>query len=146
MSNERIIQAVYFRPEELCPTCILMEHSLEAMQELVDGYIERVRPSDYGVQGVLAKYNIWINEEGLIYRLPPNIVLNKRHFEEKNYDLAGVLVGPVLVCGEDNEGNTIDVDEADIPQIAEALMSRMLSNDHRMIHLNEMEKRINHGK
>lgn len=78
------IDAIIKRPNEMFGHKEKIENTLEAMQRIVEGYIEVVNLGD----GVL----VVCNEEGLIRDMPLNCRIGQI-----------VLFGPVIVLGEDGE-------------------------------------------
>ena len=68
-----------------------IENTLEAFQEIVDGYIEVV-PFPYKDALLVC------NEEGKLMGLEPNMILGR-----------DIIVGTVVICGQDGE------DFADVP-------------------------------
>jgi hypothetical protein len=66
--------------------------TLERLQELVGGYIELISPRMHPLTGK----HVVINEEGLLYDLPPNPTATKM------LGYPQMLVGNVVVCEEDD--------------------------------------------
>ena len=65
------------------------EISLAFMQNTVKGFIEHVAlPIDLEEQ----KIDLWVNEEGKLLRLNPNVVI-----ANKDNEVLDILVGPILV-------------------------------------------------
>ena len=95
--------------------------SLKTLQKLVGGYIEHVPTAMWGgVHPYLDKYDVWVNEEGIMQELPISIILNP---DGKGANSAGVLLGNVVVTSSNEEGDTIGVDPADIEGIIAELKS-----------------------
>lgn len=107
------------------------EDTYPQMKALVGGWIEHISAEHWGNKSILSKYDLWINEEGLLEHLPLNVALNPIKLAEQDYNFAGILVGTVFVTGVNDEGETIGVDEADIPEIMSALEGIMLCNQYR---------------
>jgi hypothetical protein len=68
-----------------------LEHGLEAMQEFVGGYIDRVRLDEHT--------DLWCNDEGL-FTCSPNLLLGEQPIH-----------GNVFIAGHDGEGETIGLTE-----------------------------------
>lgn len=79
------------------------EISLAFMQNTVKGFIEHVPYSD-----ILAeqKIDFWVNEEGKLLDLLPNIAVL-----DKNNKIKDILMGTVLITSEDEEDVTGLTDE-----------------------------------
>ncbi|MCS0827407.1 DUF3846 domain-containing protein [Cytobacillus firmus] len=86
---------------------IEMVHSLEDMQAIVGGWLERVRITD--------DIDLWINEEGLLQELPLNFVT----FVVKDGEPQPVhsIVGNVFFASHDEEGETISLNDIQIKRI-----------------------------
>jgi len=80
------------------PAVTEIEPTLEAMQEVVGGYVELVRVGDL---------DLWVNEEGILEGLPLNRVI-----------VGMPLVGPILVASSNEEGDTVGLTDT---QVAQAL-------------------------
>lgn len=87
---DEMIRVLQIRPGDEEPMLIEMQNRLEAFQEKVGGHIEAVRPFDENVYVI-------VNEEGKLWSLPMTRVLTVRNIA------ADVLVGCVLIAGEDGE-------------------------------------------
>ena len=71
------------------PTTIDVPNDLAVLQQLVDGYIETVT--------IDSETMMLVNEDGLLWNMPFNV------------EAWGVpVVGPLIVCGYDVEGNFTD--------------------------------------
>lgn len=81
------------------PEVIEIDHTLEAMQAVVGGYIEAVYPFDDEVALV-------VNEEGKINGLP----LNRFLFDD-DVNLIDIIVGTFFICGAPSDSDSF----ADIP-------------------------------
>lgn len=107
----------------------------QALQELVGGIFDIVSPGNYlpaSMQdSALAKYDIFINDEGLILNMLPNICINRARLLAKDYDYAGILFGNAVIAGHDEEGNTTSIDLDDLPELIDVIGSLMLYNDER---------------
>ena len=79
------MRVIYKCPGE-DPRTIVINHDLRLMQQLVGGHIETVRISDKAI--------LVCNEEGKLLGLEPNFYLGA---------IGDVIVGPVLVVGENGE-------------------------------------------
>lgn len=76
--------------------------SLEVLQDLVGGYIERVPlPSD-------SHTDMWVNENGISLELPPNLLATRyyRRVWCKPYDANMTLFGVAVFTGGDDRGAT----------------------------------------
>lgn len=89
------------------------ENTLEAMQEIVGGYIEAVRITENIV--------LWVNEEGLLKQLPLNFYLSNSSGEP-----ISPIVGDVLFTGVDSEGDNISLTDDDIKLIESRFINRKL--------------------
>ena len=90
---EVIIKEPYCKPE-----LKEIDNTLEAMQEIVQGYIEAVTISD---KFLPEPFVVICNEEGRLHNM------------EYNFTLAGnAFVGPVIVAGEDGDEFTDAPDSA----------------------------------
>ncbi len=85
-----------------------MENSLEAKQTFVDGHIQ--------VVGLTDEIDLVLNDEGKLDSLPLN-----RVWLGKDGNILDILVGNVLACRFDNEGDFTSILESDIPVILERL-------------------------
>jgi hypothetical protein len=85
------------------PIVTEIESSLSAMQKVVGGYLDCVR-----VGGL----DLWVNDEGLLEGLPFNRMIE------------GVaLVGPILVAGSNEEGDTIGLTDGQVVEALDLLTS-----------------------
>ncbi len=85
-----------------------MENSLEAKQRFVDGHIQ--------VVGLTDEIDLVLNDEGKLDSLPLN-----RVWLGKDGNILDILVGNVLACRFDSEGDFTSILESDIPVILERL-------------------------
>lgn len=121
---------IYLSPEETEPTIVsrAVNQTLQ-LQELTGGDLfDILRPDDYGIEGTIAKYNIFVNDEMLSGAFLPNVVLNAEALMVKEYNKAGLIFGPLVVAGVDDNGYTIGVDDNDIDEIIRILKSHLLQN------------------
>ena len=85
-----------------------IENSLEAKQAYVGGLIEVIRLNEY-IDAV-------INEEGKLIPLPWN-----RCWVAEDGEFIDMIMGNILCCRHDDEGNFTDIQEEDIPVILKCL-------------------------
>ena len=99
----------------------------EEIEEILGGEIETVDTEEYGDTSVLRECSVYIrhNTEGML----PNIVCNEE--QRQNMDLAGVLLGPVIVLGRSGEGEIIPLREDRIGEVKLALTRKLLLNNFR---------------
>ena len=90
------MKAIFKRPAEKIGHVIDVPNTLEALQALVDGYIEIVR-IDHDNLAI-------VNEEGVLQRLPYNCTLYTKRNGEKVWSVD--LVGNIVVVGNDGEDFT----------------------------------------
>ena len=135
MENTEMITILHLRAGDLEPVIEIIPHTLENLQGLVGGWLDVVRAGGYLpdelAHTALAKYDIWVNDEGLINNLPFNICLNVQALTEKRYDYAGILAGDIFLAGRDDEGNTTSIQLEDVPELKRVLQTLMLSNPER---------------
>lgn len=84
---------------------------LDFMQNCVGGYIERILIASLEEKHI----DVYCNEEGKFNNLPATLYLLA---DEKIYD---VVVGDVLFCKFDDEGNSLGLDEEDIVYLKDLL-------------------------
>ena len=89
-----------------------IENSLEAKQRFVDGHIQ--------VVGLTDEIALVLNDEGKLDSLPLN-----RVWLGKDGNILDILVGNVLACRFDSEGDFTSILESDIPVILERLPAVM---------------------
>jgi len=89
-----------------------IENSLEAKQRFVDGHIQ--------VVGLTDEIDLVLNDEGKLDSLPLN-----RVWLGKDGNILDILVGNVLACRFDSEGDFTSILESDIPVILERLPAVM---------------------
>lgn len=89
-----------------------MENSLEAKQRFVDGHIQ--------VVGLTDEIDLVLNDEGKLDSLPLN-----RVWLGKDGNILDILVGNVLACRFDNEGDFTSILKSDILVILERLPAVM---------------------
>ena len=135
MKDEQITVMIV-RAGEFMAEVKTIPHELGKMQELVGGgYFEIIR-GEYMLpsalqNSVLAKYDIFVNDEGIINGLDPNICLNPEAALNKDYDNAGLLFGDIFIAGHDTEGDTVSIDKFDIMPLRWLLARHMLINKAR---------------
>lgn len=134
MKNE-VITVMVLRAGELMAEVKTIPHELKAMQELVGGCFDIVR-GEYMLppalqNSVLAKYDIFVNDEGIVRGLEPNICLNPEAALKKDYDNAGLLFGDIFIAGHDTEGDTVSINRFDIMPLRWILARHMLMNKSR---------------
>lgn len=84
------------------------ENSLESLQKVVGGYIEVVTLRGYHDED--RRITMWLNEEGKLSNLPPNIAMVRR----SNQQLADVIVGNAIITSTDSEGETVGLNDEEI--------------------------------
>ena len=130
-----MITVLHLRAGDLEPVIEIIPHTLENLQGLVGGWLDVVRAGSYLPEALadtaLAKYDIWVNDEGLINNLPFNICLNVQALTEKRYDYAGILAGDIFLAGHDDDGKTTSIQLEDVPELKRVLQTLMLSNPER---------------
>lgn len=140
--KDEVITVMVLRANEFMAEVKTIPNELKKMQELVGGCFDIVR-GEYMLppalqNSVLAKYDIFVNDEGVIRGLEPNICLNPPNnclnpeaALEKNYDNAGLLFGDIFIAGHDTEGDIISIDRFDIMPLRWLLARHMLMNKAR---------------
>lgn len=133
--KDEIITVMILRAGEFMAEVKTIPHELKAMQELVGGCFDIVR-GEYMLppalqNSVLAKYDIFVNDEGIMKGLEPNVCLNPEAALEKDYDKAGLLFGDLFIAGHDTEGDTVSIDRFDIMPLRWLLARHMLMNKSR---------------
>ena len=135
MENTEMITVLHLKAGDLEPVIEIIPHTLENLQALVGGWLDVVRTGMYLPEGLantaLSKYDIWVNDEGLINQLPFNICLNQHELMAKRYDYAGILAGDIFLAGRDDDGNTISIQLEDVPELKRVLQALMLTNQER---------------
>ena len=130
-----MITVLHLRAGDLEPVIEIIPHTLENLQGLVGGWLDVVRAGGYLpdelANTALAKYDIWVNDEGLVNQLPFNICLNRHELMAKRYDYAGILAGDIFLAGRDDEGNTTSIQLEDVPELKRVLQTLMLTNQER---------------
>ena len=139
MENTEMIAVLHLKAGGLEPVVEVLPHTLENLQGLVGGWLDVVRAGNYLPEALantaLSKYDIWVNDEGLINNLPFNICLNVQALTEKRYEYAGILSGDIFLAGRDDEGNTTSIHMEDVPELQRVLQGLMLSNPERKANL-----------
>lgn len=135
MENTEMITILHLRAGDLEPVIEIIPHTLENLHALVGGCLDVVRAGSYLPEALantaLAKYDIWVNDEGLINNLPFNICLNVQALTEKRYEYAGILAGDIFLAGHDDDGNTTSIEFSDVPELKRVLQTLMLTNQER---------------
>ena len=130
-----MIAVLHLKAGDLEPVIEIIPHTLENLRALVGGWLDVVRAGGYLpdelAHTALAKYDIWVNDEGLINNLPFNICLNVQALMAKRYDYAGILAGDIFLAGHDDDGNTTSIQLEDVPELKRVLQTLMLSNPER---------------
>ena len=130
-----MITVLHLKAGDFEPVIEIIPHTLENLQGLVGGWLDVVRAGSYLPEALadtaLAKYDIWVNDEGLVNQLPFNICLNRGELMAKRYDYAGILAGDIFLAGRDDEGNTTSIQLEDVPELKRVLQTLMLSNPER---------------
>ena len=134
-TEAKMLTVLHLKAGELQPEVKVIQHTLENLQGLVGGWLDVVRAGSYLPEALahtaLAKYDIWVNDEGLINNLPFNICLNVQALTEKRYEYAGILAGDIFLAGHDGEGNTTSIQLEDVPELKRVLQTLMLTNQER---------------
>ena len=133
--KDEVITVMVLRAGEFMAEVKTIPNELKAMQELVVGCFDIVR-GEYMLppalqNSILAKYDIFVNDEGIINGLEPNICLNPEAALQKDYDNAGLLFGDIFIAGHDTEGDTVSIDRFDIMPLRWLLAKHMLMNKAR---------------
>ena len=135
MENTEMITVLHLKAGDLEPVIEIIPHTLENLQALVGGWLDVVRAGGYLpdelAHTALAKYDIWVNDEGMINQLSFNICLNRHELMAKRYDYAGILAGDIFLAGHDDDGNTTSIQLEDVPELKRVLQTLMLSNPER---------------
>ena len=135
MENTEMITVLHLKAGDLEPVIEIIPHTLENLQALVGGWLDVVRAGSYLPEALantaLSKYDIWVNDEGLINQLPFNICLNRGELMAKRYDYAGILAGDIFLAGHDDDGNTTSIQLEDVPELKRVLQTLMLTNQER---------------
>ena len=130
-----MITILHLKAGDFEPVIEIIPHTLENLQALVGGWLDVVRAGGYLPEELantaLSKYDIWVNDEGLVNQLPFNICLNRGELMAKRYDYAGILAGDIFLAGRDDEGNTTSIQLEDVPELIRVLQTLMLTNQER---------------
>lgn len=133
--KEILLTILHLKAGDLQPQTRVIANKLDNLQGLVGGWLDVVRAGGYLpdelAHTALAKYDIWVNDEGLINQLPFNICLNRHELTAKRYDYAGILAGDIFLAGRDDDGNTTSIQLEDVPELKRVLQTLMLSNPER---------------
>ena len=134
-TEAKMLTVLHLKAGELQPEVKVIQHTLDNLQALVGGWLDVVRAGSYLPEALantaLSKYDIWVNDEGLINQLPFNICLNRHELMAKRYDYAGILAGDIFLAGRDDEGNTTSIQLEDVPELKRVLQALMLTNQER---------------
>lgn len=134
-TETKMLTVLHLKAGDLHPEVKAIPHELENLQALVGGWLDVVRAGGYLpdelAHTALSKYDIWVNDEGLINQLPFNICLNRGELMAKRYDYAGILAGDIFLAGHDGDGNTTSIEFADVPELKRVLQTLMLTNQER---------------
>lgn len=133
--KDEVITVMVLRANEFMAEVKTIPNELGEMQELVGGCFDIVH-GEYMLppalqNSVLTKYDIFVNDEGIINGLEPNICLNPEAALKKDYDNAGLLFGDIFIAGHDTEGDIISIDRFDIMPLRWILARHMLMNKAR---------------
>lgn len=85
--------------------------TLEQMQQGVDGYIECAGRFQ-SVEGKGRGITVWANEEGLLRGMPFTCYLASLSAPPQ------ALVGPLVICADDENGDSVGLTERELNQIA----------------------------
>ena len=134
-TETKMLTVLHLKAGDLHPEVKAIPHELENLQALVGGWLDVVRAGNYLPKALantaLSKYDIWVNDEGLVNQLPFNICLNRHELMAKRYDYAGILAGDIFLAGRDDEGNTTSIQLEDVPELKRVLQTLMLTNQER---------------
>lgn len=110
--------AIVKNPGETAELFDLDTDSLKSLQEAVGGYVTTVFDPKMDGAGI----TIWANDEGLLHRLDPNLLVHGQP-----------IVGPVVFTGHDDEGNTIALTEDQVLRVRAFLAKTTLDERGAMI-------------
>ena len=134
-TETKMLTVLHLKAGDLHPEVKAIPHELENLQALVGGWLDVVRAGSYLPEAIadtaLSKYDIWVNDEGLVNQLPFNICLNRHELTAKRYEYAGILAGDIFLAGRDDEGNTTSIQLEDVPELKRVLQTLMLTNQER---------------
>ena len=134
-TETKMLTVLHLKAGDLHPEVKAIPHELENLQALVGGWLDVVRAGNYLPKALantaLSKYDIWVNDEGLLNQLPFNICLNRGELMAKRYDYAGILAGDIFLAGHDDDGNTTSIQLEDVPELKRVLQTLMLTNQER---------------
>ena len=134
-TETKMLTVLHLKAGDLHPEVKAIPHELENLQALVGGWLDVVRAGSYLPEAIadtaLSKYDIWVNDEGLVNQLPFNICLNRHELAAKRYEYAGILAGDIFLAGRDDEGNTTSIQLEDVPELKRVLQTLMLTNQER---------------
>ena len=115
----------------------MIENTLEAMQEIVGGYIEHVEwLQDNTV-------DLFVNEDGISEHLPPNQALYN-----ENGECYSILFGNMFVCGYDNNGNSISLTDEQLNIAKEYFSPKMYikANEETILEFNLRNREVHNIK
>lgn len=92
------------------------------MSDAVGGYIERV---PIIVQG--REFDMWVNEEGLLQRLPYNSLATS--FYEDTWNTVGLIVGDVIITKSNGDGDTLPLLAVDAVEIMAGVAKYAMAGD-----------------
>ena len=120
---------IYLSEKTIEPRRVEFEAGIKSIQKYCEGYVDCVWSGNWGDKSILSKYDIYVDDEGIIKNKQPNIILNENCTDINN---AGILFGPLLIVGANpKSGNMLSVKETDIPLILITLKEKMLRNEYR---------------
>lgn len=114
-----MIVGVYLSEEAVTAVPVEDNQDIQAL-----GVYVNVRSQDYEDSSILTDYKIFINDQGSLMGLAPNIVLNEK--KVKDIRSAGIIYGPVFITNE--QGILL---EEEVEDIRKALNRKLLKNIHR---------------
>ena len=135
MENTEMIAVLHLKAGGLEPVVEVLPHTLENLQGLVGGWLDVVRAGGYLpdelAHTAIAKYDIWVNDEGLINQLPFNICLNRGELMAMFFFYVCILAGDIFLAGHDGNGNTTSIELSDVSELKRVLQTLMLTNQER---------------
>ena len=103
------------KPDERPTATVVAGHpDLEQLQGYVGGYIDAV--TCWGRIGE-RRVTMWVHDEGLLLGLPPTVAVNHGNGEQS------LLVVNIVVTTDDEEGETVDMTEAEVERFLGAWTS-----------------------
>ena len=108
------------------------EIELEFMQDVVQGYIERIA---YVKELEQRNIDMWINEEGkLIEGLKPTFIT----IQKDTGKILDVIMGNVLFTSHDGEGGTVALNDMQMQYIKSKLKKAAVLNDGTIVNVIEV--------